>query len=101
MLTFLTSKHISLKKSRSSLHNHQSPPNNTIIIGKFICFTYRFGLHSFIKRKVCGDAIDYNYAIVEPDTDKEKARQLAKGAQAIIVVKNDKILGILTKTDFI
>jgi len=70
-------------------------------MGKFICFTYRFGLHSFIKRKACGDAIDYNYAIVGPDTDKESVLQLAKNTQAVIVMKDGKIVGIATKADFI
>jgi len=51
--------------------------------------------------QVCGDAIDYNYAIVEPDTDKESALQLAKNTQAVIVMKDGKIVGIATKADFI
>jgi len=51
--------------------------------------------------QVCGDAIDYNYAIVEPDTGKESALQLAKNTQAVIVMKDGKIVGITTKADFI
>jgi len=51
--------------------------------------------------KVCGDAIDYNYATVEPDTSKERALQLAKNTQAVIIMKNGKIVGIATKADFI
>jgi len=51
--------------------------------------------------KVCGDAIDYNYTIVEPDTSKERALQLAKNTQAVIVMKDGKIVGIATKADFI
>jgi len=51
--------------------------------------------------QVCGDAVDYNYAIVEPDTDKESVLQLAKNTQAVIVMKDGKIVGIATKADFI
>jgi predicted transcriptional regulator len=50
---------------------------------------------------VCGDAIDYNYSVVDPDADKEKVLPIAKGTQAIIVMKDGKIVGILTKADFI
>jgi len=69
--------------------------------GKFRGVVTELSIMNANESQACGDALDYNYAVVDPDTDKEKARQLAKGTQAIIVVKNDKILGILTKADFI
>ena len=50
---------------------------------------------------VCGDAAESNYAIVGPDTKLERARQLARNVQAVLIVDGGKLVGILTKADFI
>ncbi len=50
---------------------------------------------------VCGDAAESNYAIVGPDTALERARQLARNVQAVLIVDGGKLVGILTKADFI
>ncbi|MEM0154723.1 MAG: CBS domain-containing protein [Methanothrix sp.] len=50
---------------------------------------------------VCEDALEYDYAIVDPDKSFEKARKIAKNVQALLVMKEGKLVGILTKSDFI
>ncbi|ASI13647.1 putative transcriptional regulator with C-terminal CBS domains [Candidatus Mancarchaeum acidiphilum] len=49
----------------------------------------------------CDEAIEFSYAIVGPDEDLEKARQVVRNVQAILVVKDGRLFGILTKSDFL
>ncbi|MGC8573834.1 MAG: CBS domain-containing protein [Caldisphaera sp.] len=53
------------------------------------------------KAKFCSEAAEFNYTIVEPDTDLEKAHQLIRNIQVILVVSNGKLEGLLTKSDFL
>ncbi|MGC8496331.1 MAG: XRE family transcriptional regulator [Candidatus Micrarchaeia archaeon] len=49
----------------------------------------------------CIDAYELSYTVVGPDTDVEKARQVIRNVQAILVVEEGKLVGILTKSDFL
>ncbi|MCL5115473.1 MAG: CBS domain-containing protein [Candidatus Marsarchaeota archaeon] len=49
----------------------------------------------------CVDAMEANYAIVGMEMSFERARELARNTQAVLVVKDGRLAGILTKADFI
>ncbi len=49
----------------------------------------------------CGKALDFSYAVLGSDANLEKARQIIRNTQAILVVKEGKLIGILTKADFL
>lgn len=49
----------------------------------------------------CVDAMEANYAVVGPEMSFERARDLARNTQAVLVVKDGRLAGILTKADFI
>ena len=49
----------------------------------------------------CGDSMEFNYAILEPDSDLEKAREIIRNTQVILVVEDRKLVGLLTKADFL
>ena len=48
-----------------------------------------------------GDVLGSDFAVVEPDTPLENARQTLLTCQALVVVQKGTVVGILTKTDFI
>jgi predicted transcriptional regulator len=45
--------------------------------------------------------MEFNYAILEPDSDLEKAREIIRNTQVILVVEDRKLVGLLTKADFL
>ena len=49
----------------------------------------------------CSDSMEFNYAILEPDSDLEKAREIIRNTQVILVVEDRKLVGLLTKADFL
>ncbi len=49
----------------------------------------------------CSDSMEFNYAILEPDSDLEKAREIIRNMQVILVVEDRKLVGLLTKADFL
>ncbi|SRR5579875_873632 len=49
----------------------------------------------------CDQALEFSYAVLDPDTNIERARQIIRNTQAILVVKQGKLIGLLTKTDFL
>ncbi len=49
----------------------------------------------------CSDSMEFNYAILEPNSDLEKAREIIRNTQVILVVKDRKLVGLLTKADFL
>ncbi|MCL4373898.1 MAG: CBS domain-containing protein [Candidatus Marsarchaeota archaeon] len=49
----------------------------------------------------CDQALEFSYAVLGPNTDLEKARQVIRNTQAILIVKEGKLAGILTKADFL
>ena len=49
----------------------------------------------------CIDAVEMGYAVVGPEESFERAKQLARNAQAILVVQEGRLAGILTKADFL
>ena len=49
----------------------------------------------------CSDSMEFNYAILEPDSDLEKAREIIRNTQVILVVEDKKLVGLLTKADFL
>ncbi|MGC8479032.1 MAG: XRE family transcriptional regulator [Candidatus Micrarchaeia archaeon] len=49
----------------------------------------------------CIDVVEASYAVVGPEESFERARQLARNAQAILVVQEGRLVGILTKADFL
>ena len=49
----------------------------------------------------CGNALEFSYAVLGPEANLEKARQLVRNTQAILVVEESKLVGILTKADFL
>ena len=53
------------------------------------------------KGTVCSDSMEFNYTILGPDSDLGKARQLIRNTQVILVVENRKLVGLLTKADFL
>ncbi|MCL4399458.1 CBS domain-containing protein [Candidatus Parvarchaeota archaeon] len=53
------------------------------------------------KGTVCSDSMEFDYAILGPDSDLGKARQLIRNTQIILVVENKKLIGLLTKADFL
>lgn len=69
--------------------------------GRIVGIITEKGILDHPDAATCEEATESAYAIVEPDTDFEKARQLARNTQAILVAKEGKLIGILTKADFI
>jgi len=49
----------------------------------------------------CSDSMEFNYTILEPDSDLEKAREIIRNTQVILVVEDRKLVGLLTKADFL
>ena len=49
----------------------------------------------------CSDSMEFNYAILEPDSYLEKAREIIRNTQVILVVEDRKLVGLLTKADFL
>ena len=49
----------------------------------------------------CSDSMEFNYAILEPDSDLEKAREIIRNTQVILVVEDRRLVGLLTKADFL
>ncbi len=47
------------------------------------------------------DVLGSGYAVMEPDDPLEKARQALLNCQAVVVISNGSLVGILTKTDLI
>src|SRR5437870_1463333 len=47
------------------------------------------------------DVLGSGYAVIEPDDPLEKARQALLNCQAVVVLSNGSLVGILTKTDVI
>lgn len=49
----------------------------------------------------CDQALEFSYTVLGPEADLEKARQIVRNTQAILIVKEGKLAGILTKADFL
>ena len=49
----------------------------------------------------CDQALEFSYAVLGPEANLEKARQIVRNTQAILVVKEGRLAGILTKADFL
>ena len=49
----------------------------------------------------CSDSMEFNYTILEPDSDLERAREIIRNTQVILVVEDRKLVGLLTKADFL
>ncbi len=50
---------------------------------------------------ICDQTIEFSYAVLGPEADLEKAHQIIRNTQAILVIKEGKPTGILTKADFL
>jgi predicted transcriptional regulator len=49
----------------------------------------------------CNEALEFSFAVIESYFSFERARRIARNVQALLIVKDGKLVGILTKADFI
>lgn len=69
--------------------------------GKIVGLLTEKSLLDHPDASACDEAIESDYAVVGPEMDFEKARQIAKNTNALLVTKEGRLIGILTKSDFL